>query len=172
MHVAWKTLPELLSWCPILKSNHCNAFEDWLPIDFIYHCPIFIWVAVIWQEWQGAKVLAPKIANSKICLVGYSKPSNVSEILAEKVNYQGAFSRPFIFTMKIPVPRKMVFLLKWSQGIPMFAIPVGLSCISCISWFWVLQGLNCVLISLILWLTHCGLVMPYGDRDLGQPWLR
>ena len=21
-------------------------------------------------------------------------------------------------------------------------------------------------------LTHCGLVMPYGDRDLGQHWLR
>ena len=21
-------------------------------------------------------------------------------------------------------------------------------------------------------LTHCGLVMPYGDRDLGQHWLK
>ena len=24
----------------------------------------------------------------------------------------------------------------------------------------------------VYWWTHCGLVTPYGDRDLGQPWLR
>ena len=27
-------------------------------------------------------------------------------------------------------------------------------------------------ISTDIWLTHCGLVTPYGNRDLGQHWLR
>ena len=32
--------------------------------------------------------------------------------------------------------------------------------------------LCCVLLWFHLSLTHCGLVTPYGDRDLGQHWLR
>ena len=31
-----------------VKSSHCNSFEDWAIVDFIYGCPIFKWVAVTW----------------------------------------------------------------------------------------------------------------------------
>ena len=42
--------PSLLSWCPILKSSHCNSFEDRAPVDEIYGCSIFKWVAGTWQN--------------------------------------------------------------------------------------------------------------------------
>ena len=29
----------------LLSRSHCNSFEDWAPVDFIYGCPIFKWVA-------------------------------------------------------------------------------------------------------------------------------
>ena len=38
-----------------LKSSHCNSFEDWGPVDEIYRCPIFIWVAVIYQRMRGCQ---------------------------------------------------------------------------------------------------------------------
>ena len=28
----------------------CNSFEDWAPIDFVYGCPIFKWVAAMWPK--------------------------------------------------------------------------------------------------------------------------
>ena len=31
-----------------LKSSHCNSFEEQAPVDFIYRCPIFKWVAETW----------------------------------------------------------------------------------------------------------------------------
>ena len=46
----WWPLPGLLFRFPILKSNHCNSFEDWAPVDEIYGCPIFKWVAVAWLQ--------------------------------------------------------------------------------------------------------------------------
>ena len=30
------------------KTIHCNSFEDQAPVDEIYGCPIFKWVAVTW----------------------------------------------------------------------------------------------------------------------------
>ena len=38
----------LLSWCPTIKLSHCNSFEAWAPIDFMYRCLIFKRVAVTW----------------------------------------------------------------------------------------------------------------------------
>ena len=32
------------------SSSHCNSFEDLAPVDFIYGCQIFKWVAVAWLK--------------------------------------------------------------------------------------------------------------------------
>ena len=44
----WWPLLEILSWYPVMKSSLCNSFEDRAPVDFIYGCPIFKWVAKTW----------------------------------------------------------------------------------------------------------------------------
>ena len=44
----WWPLLGILSWYPIFKSRHCNSFEDQAPVNFIYGCLIFKWVAVTW----------------------------------------------------------------------------------------------------------------------------
>ena len=36
------------------KSSHCNLFEDRAPVDFIYGCPIFKWVAA--ETWLHDRV--------------------------------------------------------------------------------------------------------------------
>ena len=46
--VLWCPLLGVLSGCPIFKSSHCNSLDDWAPVDFIYGCPIFKWVAETW----------------------------------------------------------------------------------------------------------------------------
>ena len=51
----WWPLLELQSWDAIIKSNHCNPFEDREPIDFHYVCPIFKWVTDL-TTWQGARM--------------------------------------------------------------------------------------------------------------------
>ena len=54
MHILWNILYEqghymgLQSWCPIFKSSDCNSFEDRAPVDGIYGCLIFKWVAETW----------------------------------------------------------------------------------------------------------------------------
>ena len=49
----WSMWPllELLSWCPIL--SHCKSFEDQAPVDEIYGCLIFKWVAMTWLHDTG-----------------------------------------------------------------------------------------------------------------------
>ena len=49
-----------LNWYPFIELSHCSSFEDWVPIDFIYGYPIFKCVAVIWQGWEGTKIVVPK----------------------------------------------------------------------------------------------------------------
>ena len=44
----WQSSLELLSWCPIFKSSHCNSSEDREPVDFIYGCQILKWIAETW----------------------------------------------------------------------------------------------------------------------------
>ena len=38
----------------MFKSSHCNSLEDGAPVDFIYGCPVFKWVAETWlmTEYQ------------------------------------------------------------------------------------------------------------------------
>ena len=49
---SWWLLLELISWCPIFNSSHCNSFEDWALVDCIYGCPILVWVAETWlHDW-------------------------------------------------------------------------------------------------------------------------
>ena len=45
------------------KSSHCNSFEDRVPVDEIYRYPIFKWVAVTRQEWEGTRIVTPAIAT-------------------------------------------------------------------------------------------------------------
>ena len=44
----WWPLLELLSWCPIFKWSLCKSSKDGAPIDEIYGCHIFEWVAETW----------------------------------------------------------------------------------------------------------------------------
>ena len=37
---------------PVLWSSLCNSFEDRSPVDEIYGCPIFKWVAVTWPKYR------------------------------------------------------------------------------------------------------------------------
>ena len=53
----WRLLLGLLSLSPILKSSHCNSFEDWFPVDFIYGNPIFKWVAETWHGREGTRMV-------------------------------------------------------------------------------------------------------------------
>ena len=41
-----RLLLELVLWWHFFKSSQCNPSEDRAPVDFIYGCPIFEWVAV------------------------------------------------------------------------------------------------------------------------------
>ena len=62
----------ILSWCHLFKTTHCNSLEDGAPVDFIYGCPIFKWIA----ETQNVlhclydKHGALKHRKGKFCLVG------------------------------------------------------------------------------------------------------
>ena len=47
MSPSWPVLG-LLSWCSIFQSCQRHSFEDRAPVDFIYGCPIFGWVAGTW----------------------------------------------------------------------------------------------------------------------------
>ena len=47
----WWHLLELSSRCLIFKWNHCNAFEDQAPVDFMYKFLIFTRVTENW--WHG-----------------------------------------------------------------------------------------------------------------------
>ena len=49
-HFTWQPLLGLLSWYPVMLSSLCNSFDDRAPVDEIYGCPIFKWVAVAWLE--------------------------------------------------------------------------------------------------------------------------
>ena len=42
--------------CHVLSSL-CNSFEDRAPVDFIYGCPIFKWVAVTWLIYGTRAVI-------------------------------------------------------------------------------------------------------------------
>ena len=36
----WRPWLRLMSWCSAFNSNHCNSFEDKVPVDEICRCPI------------------------------------------------------------------------------------------------------------------------------------
>ena len=60
----WGPLLWLLSWCPIFKSGHCNSFEDWAPIDYIYgYCQMSHRNLTL---WQGTRIVAPVMS---VCLL-------------------------------------------------------------------------------------------------------
>ena len=46
--VTWQELLELLSWYPVMWSSLCKSSEDRAPVDFIYGCLIFKWIAETW----------------------------------------------------------------------------------------------------------------------------
>ena len=52
-----------VSWCPILMSNHCNSFDDWVPVDEIYGYSIVKWIAVTWQGWEGTRIVVQTMAT-------------------------------------------------------------------------------------------------------------
>ena len=47
-----------------LKSSHCNSFEDLAPVDFIYGCLIFKWIAETWLWWHVSSTVNPTMAAS------------------------------------------------------------------------------------------------------------
>ena len=51
-----------VSWNPTFMSSHYNSFKDRVPVDFIYGYPIFKWVAVTWQRWEGTEKVSPAIS--------------------------------------------------------------------------------------------------------------
>ena len=63
-----------------LFSSYCNSFDNRVPVNQIYWCPISKWVAVIWQDdgllanlarrWHPMSVVASQITgNSTVCLL-------------------------------------------------------------------------------------------------------
>ena len=62
--LTWWGLLGLLSWYPPIQSSHCNSFEDQVPVDEIYGYPIFKWVVVTWQLWQGNRIVTPALATT------------------------------------------------------------------------------------------------------------
>ena len=61
----------LASGYRLMFLSLCNSFEDWAPVDFIYGCPIFKWVAKTWKPcemqllWSGILFLTVTIAVQK-----------------------------------------------------------------------------------------------------------
>ena len=49
----WWSFLGRLFLCPIFKCSHCNSFEEWAPVEFIYGCPIFRWVVGTWLHDRG-----------------------------------------------------------------------------------------------------------------------
>ena len=65
--VVRQPLPGLLSWYPIFKSSHCISFDDRAPVDFIYGCPSFKWVAETWKFDRAPKWYSPINGCRAIC---------------------------------------------------------------------------------------------------------
>ena len=42
----------------VIKSSHCNSFDD-----FIFGWPIFKWIAVTWQGWEGTSIVVLAVAT-------------------------------------------------------------------------------------------------------------
>ena len=55
----------LLGWCPIFRLNHCSSLEDRAPVDEIYGCPIFKWVALL-DYTVGYQACSPSASLSNI----------------------------------------------------------------------------------------------------------
>ena len=61
-----------LHYCYISFNGLCNSVEDQAPVDFIYGCPIYNWVAETWlhknikrhtaYSWQGTRIVVPVMA--------------------------------------------------------------------------------------------------------------
>ena len=62
-HVTLMVITGTTKSVPTLLSSHCNSFEDWVPVDEIYGYPVFKWVAMTWQGWQGTRIVVPKMAT-------------------------------------------------------------------------------------------------------------
>ena len=44
-----------------------TRLKDGVPVDFIYGYPIFKWVAVTWQGWEGTRIIVTQIATRATC---------------------------------------------------------------------------------------------------------
>ena len=57
----------LLDWYPVIWSSLCNSFEDRAPLNCIYGCPIFKWVAVTSVKRFGTGMVATVMAARLTC---------------------------------------------------------------------------------------------------------
>ena len=50
----------------VIKQSHCNSFEVRAPVNFIYGCPIFQWVAETWLSKRVPEVVPSMAARSHV----------------------------------------------------------------------------------------------------------
>ena len=83
-----------------LQTNHSNSFEDQVTTDFFCGCPIFKWIAVNYQGWQGARLVVPAMAARRHAQLTHWALGDVTVYWL--YNFKHIFVISWAFSMKMP----------------------------------------------------------------------
>ena len=88
-------LPGLLSWCRIFKSSHCNSFEDWAHINYMFDG---VWSpnSLQWLDWMTgyqdrSPLLDTKLHDPATASAPKGQQLFSSNKQLEKTKYNGEF---------------------------------------------------------------------------------
>ena len=79
-----------LSWL----SSHCISCEDRVPVDFIYGCPIFKWVAVTWLKGRSTRIIVPLKTVRAICHIYFQLLRKGVVLLTGMINFYDCSTFP------------------------------------------------------------------------------
>ena len=91
----WWPLWKLLSRYHTFKSSYWNSVEDQQPKNEIYRSPIFKWVALTWQGWEGTSRVLVLAMVARVCELFPLKYSQVlSQETAANMVTRGKYQGP------------------------------------------------------------------------------
>ena len=182
-HIGFMTTRIFRSWCLVLiqaadkpygpavslciRDQWCNDFiSDAILIIILLHLIILYWCEVIWFLFTSKPLLFYYFINFSDSLLIFS-PSQVKKIkisrksitLLSSLNESSSGFRNFLDVV-------FIWWTHWKY-VPVFCNQQMNNLILHIEMVDLRQPSDSRLIK-----THCGLVAPYGDIDLGQHWLR
>ena len=158
IHSFTHSLIQLTQLLNILKSCHCNSFEDWVAVDFMYRYPIFKWVTVTWQGWDSARIVAQAIATRQRDTLKFGIEHEMWYIEREMYCVLTVPYLPFIWKIIVTFIE-----LNWIKLLQKISIPISSHKVNCIfamiftrGQFWpVGVGVACICLSVGHWVCVC-----------------